>query len=143
MKAIGRSVLAVIVGVMVTMGLIMGIEAVCNALYPMPPGLDLHDHDAMRAYMDTLPLGALLLVLAGWAIGSCAGAWVAARLAGRAPMVHGLVVGAWFLIGAIVTMVMIPHPIWMVVGGIAALAGCSYLGARLASSPTRAPAMSS
>lgn len=141
MKAIGRSVLAVFVGIMVTMGLIMGVEAACNHLYPMPPDVDMHDHDAMRIYIATLPVGALLLLLVGWAIGSGAGAWVAARLAGRAPVVHGLIVGAWFLAGAIVTMVMIPHPVWMVVGAIAALAGCSYLGARIAATP-RASALS-
>jgi hypothetical protein len=140
MKALGRSVLAVLVGVLVTMGLIVGLEAVCTHLYPLPGGVDLHDHDAMRTYMDQLPIGAFLLILAGWAIGSCAGAWVAARLAGRAPIVHGLIVGAWFLAGAIMTMLMIPHPVWMVIGGIAALAGCSYLGARLAA-PRRAPAV--
>src|SRR3954468_21950073 len=37
MKAIGRSVLAVLVGVIVTMGLIMGLENVCSSLYPLPP----------------------------------------------------------------------------------------------------------
>jgi len=137
MKAIGRSVLAVLVGVIVTMGLIMGLENVCSSLYPLPPGVDPFDHEAMRGYMEELPVGAFLLVLVSWAISSCAGAWVAARLAGRAPIVHGLIVGAWFLAGAIMTMVMIPHPIWMVIGGIAALIGCSYLGARIA---TRTPA---
>jgi hypothetical protein len=142
MKAIGRSVLAVVVGVMVTMGLIVSVEAVCNHLYPMPPGVDLHDHDAMRTYMEELPFGAFLLLLVGWAIAAGAGAWVAARLAGRAPVIHGLIVGAWFLVGAIITMVMIPHPVWMVIGSIAALAGCSYLGARIAATP-RAPAMTS
>jgi hypothetical protein len=55
-------------------------------------------------------------------------------------MTHGLIVGAWFLAGAIITMMMIPHPVWMVVGGIAALAGCSFLGARLAAT-RRAPAV--
>jgi hypothetical protein len=135
-------VLAGVVGIIVTMGLIMGLESLCTYLYPLPDGLDMHDHNAMRTYMDQLPIGAFLLILAGWAIGSCAGAWVAARLAGRAPMTHGLIVGAWFLVGAIMTMMMIPHPVWMIVGGIAALAGCSYLGARLAAT-RRVPALTS
>src|SRR5689334_19985681 len=125
MTAIGRSVLAVVVGVIVTMGLIMGVETLCNTLYPLPPGLDASDHEAMGAYIGTLPLGALLVLLIGWAIASGAGAWVAARLAGRAPITHGLIVGAWFLAGAIMTMVMIPHPVWMMIGAIAALSGCS------------------
>jgi hypothetical protein len=141
MKAIGRSVLAVVVGVIVTMGLIMGVETVCNYLYPPPPGLDASDHEAMGTYIADLPVGAFLVLLIGWAIASGVGAWVAARLAGRSPITHGLIVGAWFLAGAIMTMVMIPHPVWMVIGAIAALSGFSYLGARVAATamtPARA-----
>ena len=139
MKATGRSVLAELVGAIVAVGLISGIEAISSAVYPMPPGLDLHDHAAMREYAHSLPIGAFLFVLAAWAIGPCVGAWVAARIAGRARLVHGLIVGALFLAGGIMTMLMIPHPVWMWVGGIAALAGSSYLGARIAATPrTRA-----
>jgi len=135
MKAIGRSVLAVLVGAIVAVGLISGIEAISSAVYPMPPGVDLHDHAAMREYVHSLPIGAFLFILAAWAIGPCAGAWVAARIAGRAKLIHGLIVGALFLAGGIMTMLVIPHPAWMWIGGIAALAGCSYLGARIAATP--------
>lgn len=43
------------------------------------------------------------------------------------------------LVGVIMTMVLIPHPVWMVIGGIAALAGCSYLGARIDATPRAQP----
>ena len=112
--------------------LIAAVEAVSSAVFPLPPGLDLHDHAAMREHIDSLPIGAFLFVLAAWAIGSFAGSWVAARLAGRARLGHGLVVGALFLLAGVLTMLSIPHPWWMWVGGILALGGCSYLGARLA-----------
>jgi hypothetical protein len=122
------------------MGLIMGVETVCSSLYPPPPDLDASDHEAMGAYIGELPVGALLVLLVGWAIASGAGAWVAARVAGRAPITHGLIVGGWFLAGAIMTMMMIPHPVWMMIAAVAALSGCSYLGARVAATtpPARA-----
>jgi hypothetical protein len=135
-KAIGRSVLAVLGGAVVAVVLIAIVEAVSSAIYPLPPGLDIHDHEAMRQHIDTLPIGAFLLVLAAWAIGSFGGSWVAARLATRVRLVHGLVVGALFLLAGIMTMLTIPHPWWMWVGGILALGGCSYLGARLAAAQT-------
>ena len=131
-KAIGRSVLAILVGAVVAVVLIAVVEALSSAIYPLPPDLDIHDHEAMRQHIDTLPIGAFLLVLAAWAIGSFGGSWVAARLATRVRLVHGLVVGALFLLAGIMTMLTIPHPWWMWVGGILALGGCSYLGARLA-----------
>ena len=135
-KAVGRSVLTVLTGAVVAGVLIAAVEAVSSAIYPLPPGLDIHDHAAMRQHIDTLPVGAFLFVLAAWAIGAFTGSWVAARLAGRARLGHGLAVGALFLLAGVLNMLMIPHPWWMWVGGIVALAGCSYLGARLASSPS-------
>lgn len=139
-KAIGRSVLAVLAGTVVAGVLIAAVEAVSSAIFPLPPGLDVHDYEAMRRHIDALPIGAFLFVLAAWAIGSFAGSWVAARLATRARVVHGLIVGALFLLAGVLNMLMIPHPWWMWVGGILALAGCSYLGARQAAPPvTTAP----
>ena len=132
MKAIGRSVLAVLAGAFVAGLLIAAVEAVSSALFPLPPGLDIHDHEAMRQHIDTLPTGAFLMVLAAWAIGSFGGSWVAARLASRARLVHGMIVGALFLLAGVLNMLMIPHPWWMWAGGIVALVGCSYLGARFA-----------
>ena len=131
-KAIGRSVLAVLAGAVVAGVLIAIVEAASSAVYPLPPGIDLHDHEAMRQHIHSLPIGAFVFVLAAWAIGSFGGSWVAARLATRARLVHGLIIGALFLLAGILNMLMIPHPWWMWVGGIVALAGSSYLGARLA-----------
>ena len=131
-KAVGRSVLAVLAGAIVAGVLIAIAESISVMTYPMPPGVDPHDHAAMREHIQSLPIGAFAFVLVAWSIGAFGGSWVAARLAGRARLTHGLVVGGLFLCCGILTMLMIPHPWWMWVGGILALGGCSYLGARLA-----------
>ena len=80
-------------------------------------------------------------MLVAWAVGSFAGSWVAARLAGQARLIHSLVIGVFFLAASIMNMVMIPHPLWMEISGTVALAGSSYLGARLAAAgpPPGAP----
>lgn len=135
-KTIVKSVLAVLAGAIVAGLLIAAVESISSALYPLPPGIDLYDHEAMRRHIDQLPIGAFLFVLGAWAIGSFGGSWVAARLAGRARIAHGLVVGALFLLAGVANMLLIPHPWWMWVGGIVALAGCSYLGARAAMGPS-------
>lgn len=131
-KAVGRSVLTVLTGAVVAGVLIAAVEAVSSAVFPLPPGIDLHDHEVLRQHIDSLPVGAFLFVLAAWAIGAFAGSWVAARIAARARLAHGLAVGALFLLAGVLTMLSIPHPWWMWVGGIVTLGGCSYLGARLA-----------
>ena len=140
MRSVGRSVLAVLAGIVVAMIVMFAFEGLSSHLFPLPPGIDLHDQQAMTAHMDELPIGAFLMVLAGWAVGSFVGAWAAARLAGRARLVHGLVVGGFFLAATVMVMMTIPHPLWMEISGIVALAGCSYVGARLAATPPPAPA---
>jgi hypothetical protein len=141
-KAVGRSVGAVLAGIMVAMILMIALEMLSSHLFPLPPGVDLHDHESIRQHIDSLPMGAFAIVLVAWAVGSFAGSWVAARLAGRARLIHGLVIGVFFLAASVMNMLMIPHPLWMEISAVFALAGPSYLGARLAAAgpPPIAPA---
>jgi hypothetical protein len=46
-------------------------------------GEGITDREAVRALLATAPLGAFLVVIAGWVLGSIAGGWLAARIAGR------------------------------------------------------------
>jgi hypothetical protein len=140
-KAIGRSVLAVLAGAIVAAAVIAVVEAISSVVCPLPPGLDLHDHEAMRQHADQLPIGAFLLVLVAWAAGTLTGAWAAGLLAGRSPVAHGLVVGVLFLIAGLLTMLMIPHPRWMWVGGIVLPLACGYAGGRLVPGPPSRPGL--
>jgi hypothetical protein len=112
MRAILRSLGAVLLGAVAATLLVLAIETVGHLVFPPPAGLDLNDPEQRRTFMAQLPLGAFVFVLVGWGIGTLAGSWLAARVAGQAPLVHGLVVGALFLLTAIATMLMLPHPLW-------------------------------
>ena len=110
--AILRSVLGVLAGVIVGGGLVAAIEAFGGALYPPPPGLDPKDAAAFGEHLATLPVGAFLIVVAAHLVGPLVGAWLAARIAGRRPMLHAIVTGAVFLFFGIVNLIVIPHPLW-------------------------------
>jgi hypothetical protein len=71
-------------------------------------------------------------VLAGWAIGTLAGAWVTARIAGRRHLLHGALIGGLFLALGVANMLMLPHPAWVWVCGVSAFVLSGYLGGRLA-----------
>jgi uncharacterized protein YacL len=132
MRLILRSVGAVLLGAIVAGVLIACLEFLGSKIFPLPPGTDPMDMEAVKAAMANVPVGALLLVLFGWFVGTAAGAWIAARVAGRAPMAHGLIVGALLLTGGIANMLMLPHPSWFWVLAVAVFAVAAYLGARLA-----------
>ncbi|MFL6193506.1 MAG: hypothetical protein ACJ75H_05005 [Thermoanaerobaculia bacterium] len=132
MPSILRSILAVLCGALVGGAVILGMELVGTRVFPPPASLAPADPESMRAAMAALPLGAFVMVLAGWALGTFAGAWVAARVAGRSPLGHGLAVGLLFLAAGVANMLSLPHPVWFWVVGVLLFLPAGYLGGRLA-----------
>ncbi len=131
MGAFLRSIFGVIIGLFVAI-LIISLGAYASTiLFPFPPGVDPNDPAQLRAATGQTPILAFLILVLGWAAGSFVGAWLAGRIAGRAPLVHGLVVTVALLITGIANMIMLAHPLWIWPLGILAFLGCGYLGARL------------
>ena len=85
----------------------------------------------MRELMATAPVGAFLVVIAGWVLGGVAGGWVTARLAGKANTTHGLVLGALLTLAGVANNLMLPPPVWFWVASLIVLMPAAYLGARL------------
>jgi hypothetical protein len=80
----------------------------------------------------TAPIGALLVVIAGWILGGMAGGWVTARLAAKATMGHGMILGALLTLAGVANNLMIPPPVWFWIVSLVVLMPATYLGARLA-----------
>ncbi|MDX1429649.1 MAG: hypothetical protein R3282_05140 [Rhodothermales bacterium] len=127
----GRSILAVIAGLIVGGLIVAGVEYIAQIVYPPPEGLDMTDMEAVREFAAGAPASARLIVLLAWFLGPFGGAWVAAHLARRSPMTHALVVGVFFLVADTINLVTIPSPIWMWIGGFVAPVLGAYLAARL------------
>src|SRR5690349_6438715 len=118
MPSILRSILAVLCGVLVGGAVILGMELIGVRIFPPPQGLASEDPEVLRRAMEQLPAGAFGMVLLGWALGTFAGAWTAAKVAGRAPLGHGLAVGVLFLAAGVANMLALPHPVWFWIVGV-------------------------
>jgi hypothetical protein len=131
-----RVVLAVLAGLAVGWVVITCIELL-NAFvfFPLPPGTDFTNPEALKAAMKDMPAGAFAVVLVAWMLGTLVGVWVAAKIARSAR--PAWVVGAIFLVLTVVNLMSIPHPIWMWVGALLLLLPAAMLGARWGS-PARA-----
>lgn len=127
-----RSILSIVAGFVVAVVVIMALEIVGHAIYPPPPGIDLHDPAALKTIIDKLPRGALIAVLVAWGLGTFAGSLTAALIARRAHLRHAAIVGGIELSCAILTMVMIPHPLWFMAIAVALLPSASIAGGLLA-----------
>jgi hypothetical protein len=129
---IGRSIGAVLAGVVVAVLCVMAIESLGQRIYPPPPGMEPSNIESVRAAMKNIPTGALLFLLAAWLLGTVAGSAVAARIARQRPVLHAMIVGVVQLAFGVFNLVMFPHPLWFVVAGMALILPAAYLGATMA-----------
>ena len=126
-----RRALAVLAGVGVAIGIVFAVESISSRFYPLPPVTSYSDPEAMTAMMSRLPRAALLIVLLGWGLATMAGAWIAARVAGRRQG-PAWTVGVVLLAAAVFNMLELPHPLWFWIAGVAVFLPAAWLGGRLA-----------
>lgn len=116
-STMGRKILGVIGGV-ITAGLIVGIvEAIGHRIYPLPAGIDISDPADLNRMIELMPAAAKSIVLGAWFLGALVGGWVALTIARWKPAPW--IVAGFILFGGIWSMVMIPHPVWMMAAGVA------------------------
>lgn len=111
-----RGLAAVVAGLVVSLCVIAGVEAIGHAIFPPPPGLDLARTADQERLMEALPMEAKIAVVFAWFLGSLAGAVTAILIARRvlpawivAVVIGGL--GLW-------TTQMFPHPDWMLASAV-------------------------
>ena len=129
----GRKIGAGILGIAVAVALVWVVEKIGHSIYPPPADLDTGDTDVMRAYVDTLPLGALLSVAVAWFIGSVGGTFAACKVGTARPLVYALVVGGMMFAGAAFNLLIIPHPMWFSILGVVGIFVGTWVGMNLGS----------
>lgn len=132
MNQAARSVLAAFTGIIVAVAIVWGVETLGHVVYSPPADLDFNDADAMRAYIETLPPGALAFVLFAWLLATFVGGWVAARIAKRRPLLFAGIVGGVILAAAVANLLLIPHPLWLTIAALVGIPAMAWLASRLA-----------
>jgi len=135
MGKVVRSILAVIAGFVGASLVMVVVESINgHVLYPElgKLGEPATDREAIRALMASAPVGAFLVVLFGWALGSFAGGFVAARIAPSAPVAHGLVLGALLTCAGVANNLMLPPPGWFWIPTILVFVPATCAGAMFA-----------
>lgn len=125
-----RLALALVAGIAAALFTIMLIETLGHSLYP-PPALDYSDTEALRAYVEGLPIGAKLIVLSAWLAGTIDGVFVAGLINRARYGLCAAVIGALVLAATLANLAMIPHPLWMAASGILGIPLCAWIMARL------------
>lgn len=110
-----RNVFALIVGVVTAGLIIMAVEWTGHQAYPPPADFEFGDSEQTRAFMATLPTGAILFVGLAWAAGAFFGTVASALVGTLKPLHVGVVIGGFVLAGAIFNLIVIPHPWWFTI----------------------------
>jgi hypothetical protein len=126
----GAVVAGAVVGGMVNMGLIVA----GSKLLPPPSGVDVNDVASIDAHIGEYSVAQLLSPFAAHALGTLAGALVAALVAPESRLRVALTVGLLFLAGGIMAVSMIPSaPLWFdALDLVVAYVPMALLGARIA-----------
>lgn len=129
-----RNLFAVVTGVVVGGIVNMGLVTVGPLMVAPPAGVDMTTAEGLRAGMALLEPRHFLMPLIAHALGTLAGAMLAARVAASHRLGLACLVGVVFLAGGIMAATMIPAPAWFIVLDLlVAYLPMAWLGGRLAS----------
>ena len=127
----GKNIAAGVVGVLVAFGVVWLVEKLGHSVYPPPPDIDFSDSESIGTYIKTLPLGALLFVASAWFLGTISGTFAACRIGTTKPQIYAMVVTGLMLLATAANLIMIPHPLWFSILGIAGVIAGGWLGMKL------------
>ncbi len=133
MKSIAWNCLAAIVGFVAGSVVNLGLVTIGMIVVPLPEGTDVSTMEAVRKSMQLLAPVNFIFPLLAHAIGTLAGAFVAAKLAASHQMVFAIGVGVLFLIGGLAMILNCGGPVWFVASDLLmAYIPMAYIGGFLA-----------
>jgi hypothetical protein len=128
----GRAILAVVAGCVLSVLVVVAMDAISHQVYPPPAGIDPRDPAAMRSLIAQTPLGAFIIIVCGWILAAGLGAWVATKLSRSGKAWPGYVVGGVTLIATAANLWAIPHPVWVVIAALVGIPLATWAGIRFA-----------
>ncbi len=130
-----RLIIGCVAGALFGVAVVFVGEQISHQLWPPPGDLQAADPDAIRIYLETAPVSALLSLILVWAIAAAVGAFVAARIARRAWA--GWIVSGVLLAATLSNFILIPHPWWMLAAAIVLVPLAGWQAARLGAAAKR------
>jgi len=133
MNPILKNIVGVVAGIVIGSVVNMGIIMVSGSIIAPPAGADVTTMEGLKESLHLFEPKHFLFPFLAHALGTLAGAWVAAKIAATYRMTFAMVISCVFLVGGITNVLMLPSPLWFTIldlGG--AYIPMGYLGGRLA-----------
>lgn len=110
-----RKLLGVVFGVVIAMAVVAAMDWFDHWLFPLAVARDMA---AIPAAIEAAPMAAKVLIVGGWFLGALVGGLAAVRISGWPMSIW--IVTAIFVAACLATVILIPHPLWMQIAGVAA-----------------------
>lgn len=133
MNSVVRNILAVIIGLAIGSAVNMGLILISGSVIPPPEGADATTMEGLKESMHLFEPKHFIFPFLAHALGTLAGAFIAALIAASRKMTFAVVIGAFFLIGGIVNVYLLPSPTWFgIVDILGAYIPMAWIGGKLA-----------
>jgi len=136
-----RNVAAIVGGIVIAFVTVMLVDMLNHSIYPPPPGLDVSDPEAFRPYLDTLPIGAFLLIMASSVVAAFVGTLAASFIGTMQPRNCAIIVGGMVLAATVANFIAIPHPLWLAIATLAGVVVSAWAAMRIAASSRPEPVL--
>ena len=110
-----KNILAFVAGGILGSAMNMGIIMISGSIIPPPDGADVTTMEGLKASMHLFQPKHFILPFLAHALGTFAGAFLAAIIAANHKMKFALGIGVFFLAGGITNTFMLPSPTWFTV----------------------------
>jgi hypothetical protein len=131
-----RGLLAVLAGMVTGFVIIFAIEALGHSIYPPPAGLDMNNPTTAFAYVQNMPVGALLFIALAHFAAALFGNVVTLLVAKRKRL-PAIIFSVLLIAGTGSLFVMMPHPLWFMFVDLLGVLLAIILVFRLIKSPSK------
>ena len=127
-----RNAAAIVGGIVIAFLTVMLVDMLNHTTYPPPPGLDFSNPEATKPYLETLPIGAFLLIMASSVVAAFVGSLVASYAGTIRPQNCAIIVGGMVFAATVANFIAIPHPMWLTIATLLGIVAGAWLAMRIA-----------
>ena len=113
-----RNILSGIAALFAAFIIMMVFEYTNSLIFPFPTGFDVTNTDAVRAFTQSLPWNAYILVWLGWIISSFVAGWLSTTISKTTTMFIPLTLGIILTLLGLANNLMIGAPLWVTIIGL-------------------------
>lgn len=133
MNSTVKNILAVIAGLVIGSIVNMGLITISGSIIPPPEGVDNSTMEGLKESMHLFQPKHFIFPFLAHALGTLVGAFIASKIATSRKMTFAMVIGVFFLIGGITSVMMLPSPTWFsILDIVVAYIPMAWIGGKLA-----------